>query len=213
MRKAQLWIFLFLVILIPVLIFLVYTQYQKLYADLPIYGPVQTVQEGDMHHVVPAFELTGESEQPVKWDEEDADIVIANFFFTYCPSICPKMTSEINRVAQQLSDDESVRFYSFTVDPVRDTPRQLKAFADRFGIDPGQWTLVTGDKKTIYRLARNGFFLTATDGDGGPDDFIHSEKVVLLDHQRRIRGYYDGTDPKEMDRLIFDIGKLKNQKT
>ena len=213
MKKAHLWIFLMLVVAIPVLIYLVYAQYQKLYADLPIYGPMESVEQQERYHAIPAFELLGESEQPVIWEEEDAEIVVANFFFTYCPTICPKMTSQINRVAGQMSNDESIHFYSFTVDPVRDTPAKLKAFADKFGIDEDQWTLVTGDKKIIYKLARNGFFLTATDGDGGPNDFIHSEKVVLLDEKRRIRGYYDGTDPKEMDRLIFDIKKLKNQQT
>ncbi|MDH3651770.1 MAG: SCO family protein [Saprospiraceae bacterium] len=211
-QKYSLWLFLLLVIAIPVLIFLVYSRYQKIYADLPIYGPVQTSQGEETFHSVPAFELVSEANLPVIWDEQESDIVVANFFFTYCPSICPKMTSELTRVAAGFLD-KGIHFYSFTVDPIRDTPQRLQSFANKFEIDPNQWTLLTGDKKTIYKLARNGFFLTATDGDGGPNDFIHSEKVILLDQLRRIRGYYDGTDRKDMDRLIFDIKKLQNQQT
>jgi protein SCO1/2 len=79
------------------------------------------------------------------------------------------------------------------------------------GVDESNWELLTGNKKEIYKLARNGFMIVATDGDGGPNDFIHSEKLVLVDKQKRIRGYYDGTSGREVDQLIEDIKKLKNE--
>ena len=88
---------------------------------------------------------------------------------------------------------------------------QIKKYADNFAINTTNWNLLTGDKREIYKLARNSFMLVATDGDGGPEDFIHSEKLVLIDKQKRIRGYYDGTGNKEAGQLINDIKKLKHE--
>ena len=101
---------------------------------------------------------------------------------------------------------------SFTVDPVSDSISVLQNYAMKYGVSADQWQLLTGDKKQIYRLARNSFRVVATDGDGGPGDFIHSEKLILLDKEQRIRGYYDGTSQKEVNKLIRDIKKLRNEK-
>jgi protein SCO1/2 len=87
----------------------------------------------------------------------------------------------------------------------------LQKYAQRFSINTRQWQLLTGSKQAIYKLARNSFEIVATDGDGGPDDFIHSEKLVLVDRQRRIRGYYDGTDDTAIKNLIRDIKKLQHE--
>lgn len=139
-------------------------------------------------------------------------IVIADFFFTHCPSICPQMTKNLKKVQETYEDDPEIIFRSFTVDPERDSPVQLKKYAARFSINTNNWSLLTGDKKEIYKLARNSFMVVATDGDGGPQDFIHSEKLVLVDKQKRIRGYYDGTSDKEVNQLINDIKKLQYEK-
>src|SRR5690606_15218278 len=103
-------------------------------------------------------------------------------------------------------------FASFSVDPYRDSVEILQKFSRKYELDNRNWDLITGDKKTIYKLARNSFMLVAADGDGGPEDFIHSEKLVLVDTEKRIRGYYNGTDEKEVTQLIRDIKKLKDEK-
>src|SRR5687768_17033043 len=120
------------------------------------------------------------------------------------------MARSLKRVQEAYGGDPGLLFASFSVDPERDRPEQLRSFAAKFGIT-GSWQLLTGEKKALYRMARNSFRIVATDGDGGPDDFIHSEKLVLIDNQKRIRGYYDGTSEKETDQLIHDIKKLKNE--
>ena len=114
-------------------------------------------------------------------------------------------------VNEEFKNDNSILLNSFSVDPERDSATQLKTYADRFGIVTAKWDLLTGDKREIYKLARNSFMIVATDGDGGPNDFIHSERLVLIDAQKRIRGYYDGTSDKEVKQLVNDIKKLKHE--
>ena len=121
------------------------------------------------------------------------------------------MTKNLKDVAIAFKNDHEILISSFTVDPYRDSARQLKSFSKRMNIDNSNWHLLTGDKKEIYRLARNSFFIVATDGDGGPADFIHSEKLVLIDKQKRIRDYYEGTNEREVQRLIHDIKKLREE--
>jgi protein SCO1/2 len=121
------------------------------------------------------------------------------------------MTSNLKKVNRAYEADNEIFFNSISVDPDRDNPGQLKAYAKRFHIETSNWDLLTGNKKDIYKLARNSFMVVATDGDGGPDDFIHSERLVLIDKQRKIRGYYNGTSEKDTDQLIADIKKLKNE--
>ena len=103
-------------------------------------------------------------------------------------------------------------FLSFTVDPSSDSSKKLLTYSEHMEATNSNWDFLTGDKITIYRLARKQFSVTATDGDGGPEDFIHSDKVILMDKQRAIRGYYDGTNESEVKQLIMDIRILKNEK-
>jgi protein SCO1/2 len=111
-------------------------------------------------------------------------------------------------VQKAVKNDPALLITSFSIDPERDSVARLKAYATRFNVT-GQWFLLTGEKKTIYRLARNSFMVTATDGDGGANDFIHSEKLVLVDKSGQIRGFYDGTSETAVRQLIRDIQKLK----
>jgi len=120
------------------------------------------------------------------------------------------MTNSLKKVQQAFKEDE-ILIRSFSVDPERDSVAQLRKYAGQFGINTSNWELLTGDKKEIYKFARNGFMIVATDGDGGPNDFIHSEKLVLIDKQKRIRGYYDGTSGNQVKQLIADIKKLKHE--
>jgi len=119
------------------------------------------------------------------------------------------MMAGMRVVQQAFPDDGQVRMVSLTVDPNHDMPAKLKRYAENKNINLKQWQLGTGDKANLYRFARNGLFITADDGDGGANDFIHSDKIVLIDRENHIRGYYDGTDNDEITRLIKDIRRLK----
>jgi protein SCO1/2 len=133
---------------------------------------------------------------------------VACYFFTTCPTICPKMISGMKEVANVYTLNEQFGMISFTVDPVQDTPEKLKAYALARNLPTHQWHLATGRKTDLYRFARKGLMVVATDGDGGPGDFIHSDKLVLIDQESRIRGYYDGTEPSEVKQLTRDVAKL-----
>jgi protein SCO1/2 len=168
--------------------------------DLPFLGPE--------NHVVPDFQFINQNGDTSGSELLEEKIFVADFFFTRCMGICPKMTSEMKRVQEAYSGNENLKLVSFTVDPERDSSEVLSGYMEQYGADPGMWTMYTGDKKELYQLARSGFFITAVEGDGGEEDFIHSEKLVLVDAQKKIRGYYDGTNPESVDQLIVDIGKL-----
>jgi protein SCO1/2 len=115
------------------------------------------------------------------------------------------------KLANKLVEDSSVLFVSHTVDPETDSVSQLKAYAAAHDAREGQWYFLTGEKKKLYDMARNGYFVTATKGDGGPDDFVHTQNFVLIDKYRQIRGYYDGTDSTEMEKLYRDILLLREE--
>jgi protein SCO1/2 len=119
------------------------------------------------------------------------------------------MSMQMKRVQESLLSDSSVVLVSMTVNPEKDTVEALAAYAKEYGTVKGKWHLLTGKKTIIYDLARNDFFLAAMPGNGGPDDFIHSERLVLTDPDRRIRGYYDGTDFEDVNRLLDEIKVLQ----
>lgn len=178
---------------------------------LPVYDFQQSTNKGNIPFHINYFLLINQDNIKSGTERWNDKIVVVNFFFTHCMGVCPKMTNNLKKVQEAYHDDTSVIINSLTVDPASDSTAQLKLYSERFGIQSKNWQLLTGDKKEIYRLARNEFKILATDGDGGPNDFIHSEKLVLVDKQKRIRGYYDGTDMTEVKQLIKDILKLKDE--
>lgn len=198
--KFHSWLFLLVVIAFPVTVFAVVTWFEKNKQQLPVLNPTsQTIER---------FSLTNQQGVTKTTDSWNGKIVVANFFFTHCPVVCPKMMKQLKRVEEAYINDPQILINSFSVDPGNDSAGRLHAYAAQMNIN-GAWDLLTGDKQTIYRLARKGFSVVATDGDGGPTDFIHSDKLVLIDTQKRIRGYYDGTDEIEVNQLIKDIKRLK----
>lgn len=203
-KNTTIRLFILIVFALPFTVYAMVNLYERKWETLPVLGKED--------HKIAAFELQNHKSESVTKDRWQGKIVVANFFFTRCPVICPKMTTHLRQVQQAFADDAGVWISSFTVDPENDSSTQLAAYAHRFALDTHQWDLLTGDKKSIYALARNSFLVVATDGDGGPNDFIHSEKLVLLDKQQRIRGYYDGTSDSEVAQLITDIKKLKHEK-
>ncbi|MBN8784878.1 MAG: SCO family protein [Terrimonas ferruginea] len=203
-KNTTIRLFILIVFALPFTVYAMVNLYERKWETLPVFGKED--------HRIAAFALQNQKGENITQDRWNGKIVVANFFFTHCPVICPKMTTHLRQVQQAFADDAGVWISSFTVDPENDSSAQLATYAHRFGLDTHQWDLLTGDKKSIYALARNSFLVVATDGDGGPNDFIHSEKLVLLDKQQRIRGYYDGTSDTEVAQLITDIKKLKHEK-
>ena len=203
--KKPVWLFVFTVITVPAILFIIVSWYQKNFLQLPVYG-----EEG---HVVGSFQMKDQAGQAVTEKDWKDKIVVVDFFFTHCPTICPKMTKNLKRIQQTFINEPQLLIQSFTVDPERDSVGQLADYARQFEVHGDQWRLLTGDKKEIYRLARKSFLVVATDGDGGPNDFIHSEKLVLIDSRQRIRGFYNGTSETETRQLIKDINQLKKERS
>jgi len=147
-------------------------------------------------------------------------ILVVGFFFTQCPSVCPKLAGNITMLQRAFRRnpkmenalDNTVHFLLISVDPANDTVSALRAYADRFGANHDHWWFLTGDKQSIYNYARNELKLSVGPGDGGADDFVHSQKLVLLDAKRHIRGYYDGLDTVAIKHCADDIVLLTMEK-
>jgi protein SCO1 len=199
--KTSIWLFVLLVFIVPIAAYAVFNMYEKKWKKLPVIA----------QNEIDDFSLVNQDNKIINAAAWINRIVVADFFFTHCSSICPKMTVNLKKISVYFSNDDNVRLASFSVDPERDSTAQLKKYTERFGIDNRKWDFLTGNKKDIYKLARNSFMIITADGDGGPGDFIHSEKLVLIDKHSRIRGYYDGTSGAETDQLLLDIKKLENE--
>ncbi len=185
---------------------------------LPVYNPAQVnpdlVDEsvrGERDHHIADFSLTDQNGQTITQADYRGKIYVADFFFTTCTNICIPMAEQMKRIQAAFAGDPEVMLLSYTVTPAIDTVAQLKRYALKKGVNDAKWHLVTGDKKQIYDLARKSYFAVTTKGDGEANDFIHTQNFVLVDKERRIRGFYNGTDPKDIDRLIGDIEILKRE--
>jgi protein SCO1/2 len=187
---------------------------------LPVYSPVDVnprLVDASLHHVkknhkISDFELVNQNGATITQATFDNKIYVADFFFTRCGTICPLMTSHMYALQNAFLNDEEVLLLSHSVTPVLDSVPVLKRYAENKGVLAAKWHLVTGPKKQIYDLARKSYFAVLDEGDGGEQDFIHTEQFVLVDQKKRIRGYYDGTDPKEIQRILADIALLKKEK-
>ena len=185
---------------------------------LPVYQPAmidpklvdESIQFVKKYHTIAPFTMTNQNGQTITEKDYENKVYVADFFFTTCPSICPIMTKNMFSLQEKLKTKyPEVKLLSYSVTPEIDTIEQLKRYAIENKVDDKIWNLVTGDKKEIYTLARKSYLVVQNDGNGGPHDMIHTENFVLIDKENRIRGYYDGTDINEMDRLITEIGMLK----
>jgi len=171
-------------------------------------------------HQVADFSLTNQMGNTVTLDSLKGKIIIADFFFTHCPTICPPMTRNMKRLAESIHNgqrvgdktNKMVHFLSFSIDPERDSVPQIKHWADRFQINPEQWWLLTGDRKTIYDMALRELKLATIDGEGIDTNFVHSDKFVLIDSNRHVRGYYNGLDSTELGQLSEDLVLLTMEK-
>lgn len=171
-------------------------------------------------HQLKDFSLMNQEGRTVNWDSLEGKIIIADFFFTRCPTICPTMTQNMKRLAETIHNgkrvgdrtNKEIHFLSFSIDPERDSLERLQYWANRFQINPDTWWLLTGDKKAIYDMAINEMKLGLIDGENVDTNFVHSDKFVLIDINRQVRGYYSGLDPEELAKLQSDVILLTMEK-
>jgi protein SCO1/2 len=214
--------FILLFLIVSIAIFFGIYSLQTPEKMLPIYSPRgvnpelvdSTVQHIGNDHKIANFSFTNQNGKIITQKEYENTIYVADFFFTTCPTICPKMTSNMVWLQNQLKKYPNVKLLSFSVTPDIDTPEVLKKYAQEKGVDDTRWNLVTGDKKEIYYLARKSYLAVKT---GKPEelyDMVHTENFILIDKNKRIRGFYDGTNldrpsedgqTKNMQQLLSDI--------
>ena len=164
-------------------------------------------------HKVKPFKLKNQFGKEVGLDDLNGKIIVANFFFTSCPSICPKLTRNMKRLQDAFKKtDTIVRFVSFTVDPERDSVERIKAYGDKFSIDHDTWWMLTGDRKVIYDVALNEFKASIASEGNIDTGFIHTEKFFLLDRDKVVRGWYNGLDSVNLGKLIKDVVLLNMER-
>ena len=170
-----------------------------------------TIQHVSKYHKIANFSLINQNGKTITQNDYKDKIYVADFFFTTCQTICPIMTDHMAKIQKEILNDKEVMLLSHSVTPKIDSVAQLKRYAIEKGVNDTKWNLVTGDKKQIYELARKSYLAVKTDGNGDEYDMIHTENFMLIDKKRQIRGYYDGTKPEDIERLLNDIKILKKE--
>jgi protein SCO1/2 len=209
-----------LVLIVPgFLYYLLTAEGKNRYKPLPIFGPKLLAKTphrvkdknipDTLFHTLPDFNLTDQNGNKVSLKTFDNKIFIVNFFYTHCPGVCKLMNDNVSQLASNYAKNKMVYFASVTVDPKRDSTGVLKKYADNFKPGSAKWLFLTGDTSTIYNLARKGFLVNAL--QTGNDDFIYSDKLVLIDEDKRIRGYYTGASTDDINRLNDEIKVLVSE--
>ncbi len=220
MRKFFAKYRLFAIVFSVISIVIIYFIYDALKPEkrLPVYQPNMvnpelvdnTLLDVKKYHTIAHFQLVNQNGDTITQADYQGKIYVADFFFTTCPTICPIMTKNMAEIQGSILDDEDIMLLSHSVTPQIDSVPRLKEYALEKGVIDAKWNLVTGDKKQIYELARKSYLAVKTDGDGGPYDMIHTENFILVDKEKRIRGFYDGTSREEIQKLLEDLDILKN---
>jgi protein SCO1/2 len=200
------------VILLPVAFWLILTRGHNTFKTLPVLGPYELSAKGDtIYHSIPPFKFVNQDNKTITDNDLNGKIYIANFFFATCKTVCPKMNEQVHRVQQVFKDVPDIRFVSFTVDPESDTVEALAAYAKQMDADNNKWWFLTGNKDSIYDLAREGYLVPAAIGRT-ENDFFHSQNLILIDKNKHMRGIYDGTETGEVDTLIDEVKVLMLEK-
>ncbi len=210
MKKSLL---LLVILLLPALVYLFFSTGRHGFMHLPIFYPEDTktiVVDGKeridtIYHTIPSFKFIDQDGDTVTEKLFEGKNFVANFFFTTCPSICPKMMSQMSRLNEATNKTEDFLILSHSVNPAHDSVPVLAEYAKLMHADPKKWMLVTGNKKDIYDIAIDGYKLAVGEDARAPGGFLHSEMMVLIDKDKRVRGYYDGTDSAQVNKLVNDI--------
>lgn len=223
MKRTILSLILVAVIIITIATFILYEE--KYERKLPILNPTDvnyvlvdsSLHNKGVNHTILDFQLINQNGENVSQEIIKDKVVVANFFFATCPTICPLMNNQLSRVHDKYLYNNGVIILSHTVWPEIDTVEALKDYGNRYEADSRRWQFLTGDKYHLYNLARKSYLVAPSEHDpnfdqGGEGDFIHTENIVLIDKRRRIRGFYDGTDSIEVSQLIEDVQILLEHK-
>jgi protein SCO1/2 len=190
-----------------ILVSLVFSCTEK--KQLPYLGPKATQSLNGkidtIYHKIPSFEFLNQDSVWVSSKSLDNKVYVADFFFTSCPTICPKMKTQMLRLYERYEKNDGVALVSYSIDPDFDRPNVLKTYANRLHIKAPKWNLLTGDKKAIYTLGEKSYMVTAQEDKNEAGGFVHSGAFILVDKNKHVRGIYDGTKADEVDHLIADM--------
>ncbi|ABG59463.1 SCO family protein [Cytophaga hutchinsonii] len=214
MNTTKKTVYLCLALLVPVFLIFLFTFFARTQHTLPVYFAYDSTETERGYiitdaHRIPAYTLTDQNGDAFKSTAYDSSFKVYDFVFTRCGSICPEMTTQMIRVQEAFKHDKDVVLISLTVDPEHDSSEVLQRYAKQYNAIPGKWYFLTGEKDTIYTLGQRQFFLTAKQNEEDLTDFLHSERIVLVDKNGWIRGYYTGTNEKDVDRLITELKVLQ----
>ncbi len=218
--KLRIYLLLFIAAICFVVAYTSFSEKNKKNQSLPILNPIDLTNElvdsslrrKGYGHQIQSFEFLNQNGNTISNKDVENSVYVVEYFFTTCSTICPKMNTQMKVLQKKFKGVKNFKILSFTVQPEIDSVPLLKKYAEEYGAQNGQWHFLTGEKKKLYALARKSFFLlkpaeTQNLGDAN-SDFIHTNNFVLIDKNKRIRGYYDGTSAKEVDKLARDIRKL-----
>lgn len=198
-------------LLLPFLLFLSGCSYFSK-TKLPVYGNKVAVHNGDSaDYKLPDFTMVDQIGDTINAAAVQNKVFVTEFFFTSCPSICPKMQQQMLRVYEKYKDNHDVVILAFTIDPVRDSVSKLNAYAHKLNIESSKWHLLTGNKDSIYALAES-FLVSAAEDPDAPGGLVHSGNFILSDKQRRLRGYYDGVKEESVTKLLDETDILLQEK-
>jgi protein SCO1/2 len=178
---------------------------------LPIFGERDFNGTDTVYHTIAHFAFRDQDSALVTNDTFKDKIYVTDFFFTTCRTICPIMKTQMKRVYDATAKDPDVLILSHTIDPEYDDVARLNKFAEMLGVSSDRWHFVTGSQDSIYKMAQTSYFVTAKEDRSEPDGFIHNGAFLLIDKKQRIRGKYDGTREADVDRLLRDIERLRNE--
>ena len=207
--KYKYYWLLLMIPLVFILWFFINRNEQKPIRTLVYFGRKNTIQQGDTnYHTVKPFCFINQYNEKTTEETLKGKIYVADFFFTTCQSICPIMSTQLERVYKRFANNSSVMIVSHTVEPEIDSTEILRLYAKLHGVTNHQWLFVTGEKKQLYDMARTGYLLNNETGNGDENDFIHTQNFALVDKEMHLRGFYDGTDTADVSRLITDMTLL-----
>ena len=177
---------------------------------LPVLGRTQEIDGQTVYHQIPNFAFVNQDSAVVTNETFAGKAYVADFFFTSCPSICPMVKQQMLRVHERFKDDDRLVLLSHTIDPKRDSVETLRRYAEGLGVSAPEWHFVTGDKTELYDIA-DDYFSIAIENADAPGGFDHSGRLILVDRNRHVRAFCNGTDPSEVDRFMKDIEKLLDE--
>ena len=176
-------------------------------ASLPVLGEIDIVNGDTVYHTIRDFSFVNQDSQVVNNQTFAGKAYVVDFFFISCPTICPKVKKQMLRLYERFKNEDNLRLLSHTIDTKHDTIPRLKKFAEQLQVGLPQWQFVTGEKDSIYSIA-NDYFSIAQEDPNAPGGFDHSGRLILVDKQRRVRAFCDGTDPKSVDQFMVDVERL-----